>query len=194
MWILAEIVVRLSGHSFAEFVRKEIFEPLGLHDSWIGMPDEVFDRYGTNIAVIPGYDRSGTREWVTWGRPTGGGHGPIRELGQFYAALLRHELLSAPVVEAMTTRHQSGVYDEMLQATVDRGLGFMLDSSYLGHTYGPHASKRAFGHGGKNWCVALADPVQDLAVAVYWNGRVDGETHAERQPKLLATLYDDLGF
>lgn len=193
MWILAEIVVRLSGMSFAEFVRDEIYTPLGLHDSWIGMSDDVFDNYGNNIAVVPGYDRSGTREWVTWGRPTGGGHGPIRELGLFYAALLRHELLSEPVLEAMTSRHQWDMYDEVLDATVDRGLGFMLDSSYIGHTYGPHASSRSFGHGGKNWCVGFADPVHDLAVAVYWNGKVSGDTHSERQPELLGAIYEDLG-
>lgn len=193
MWILAEIVVRLSGMLFAKFIRKEIFGPLGLHDSWIGMPDETFRKYGNQIAIIPGFERSGTREWVTWGRPTGGGHGPIRELGQFYAALLRHELLSEPAIEAMTARHQYQVFDELLEATVDRGLGFMLDSSYPGHTYGPHASRYTYGHGGRNWCVAFADPVHNLAVSVYWNGRVDGETHAERQPKLLAALYENLG-
>jgi CubicO group peptidase (beta-lactamase class C family) len=113
---------------------------------------------------------------VTWGRPTGGGHGPIGELARFYAALLDQRLLSAPVVEAMTTRQLCGVYDERLDAVVDRGLGFMLASSYAGHSYGPHASRRAFGHGGRNWCVAFADPAHGLATGVYWNGRADGAT------------------
>ncbi len=192
MWVLAELVARLRGIPFARFVRAEIFEPLGLDDCWIGMPDDVFDAYGNNIAMMPGFDASGTRAWVTWGRPTGGGHGPIGQLGRFYAALLAHRLLSAPVVEAMTTRHQAGVYDEALGVTVDRGLGFTLDSAYAGHTYGSHASSRAFGHGGRNWCVAFADPAYGLAAAVYWNGRVDGDTHAARQPALLDALYQDL--
>jgi CubicO group peptidase (beta-lactamase class C family) len=192
MWIVAELVARLSGQPFAQFVRAEIFEPLGLLDCWIGMPVEVFRAYGERIAVMPGVQPSGTEAWVTWGRPSGGGHGPIGQLGRFYAALLDQRLLSAPAVEAMTTRHLCGVYNEYLDAVVDRGLGFMLGSSYAGHSYGPHASRRAFGHGGRNWCVAFADPVYGLAVAVYWNGRVDGATHAERQPRLLAALYRDL--
>ena len=62
-----------------------------------------------------------------------------------------------------------------------------------GHTHGPHASRRAFGHGGRNWCVAFADPAYGLAAAVYWNGRGAGPTHAERQPALLGALYRDLG-
>lgn len=192
MWIIAELVARLSNLPFDRFVRAEIFEPLGLTDCWIGMPDEIFRAYGDRIAVMPGFALSGTQAWVTWGRPTGGGHGPIGQLGRFYAALLDHRLLSAPVLEEMTARHLCGVYDEKLDAVVDRGLGFMLGSSYPGHTYGPYASHHAFGHGGRNWCVAFADPAYDLAAAVYWNGRVDGATHAKRQPMLLAALYRDL--
>jgi CubicO group peptidase (beta-lactamase class C family) len=192
MWIVAALVSCLSGRPFSQFVRAEFFEPLGLLDSWIGMPAEVFRAYGEQIAVIPGFAQSGTEAWVTWGRPTGGGHGPIGQLGSFYAALLENRILSAPVVEAMTTGHLCGVYDEKLRANVDRGLGFLLGSSYPGHGYGPHASRRTFGHGGRNWCVAFADPAYGLAAAVYWNGRAHGHIQAERQPRLLAALYQDL--
>jgi CubicO group peptidase (beta-lactamase class C family) len=96
------------------------------------------------------------------------------------------------VIEAMTTRQLCGVYDEILDATVDRGLGYSLGSSYDGHSYGPYASRRTFGHGGGSWTQALADPEHDLAVAVYWNGGVDAATLAERVPTLLAALYEDL--
>jgi CubicO group peptidase (beta-lactamase class C family) len=193
MWAVAALVVRLTGTVFAEFVRAEIFEPLGLRDSWIGMPVDVYHAYRDRFAVVPGFARSGTEEWVTWGRPTGGGHGPIGDLGRFHAALLEHRLLSAPVLEAMTTRHLCRVYDETLRATVDRGLGFQLGSSYAGHSFGPHASHRAFGHGGGGWCQAVADPEHGLAVAVYWNGKTDNRAHAERQTSLLAAVYEDLG-
>ncbi len=192
MWIVAALVSRLSGSPFDQFVRVEIFEPLGLMDSWIGMPPETFHSYGNRIAVIPGFPPSGTERWVTWGRPTGGGHGPIGELARFYQSLLEHRLLSAPVVEAMTARQLCGSYDETLRAVVDRGFGVMQASSYAGHSYGPHASNRCFGHGGKNWCVAFGDPVYGLAAGVYWNGRVDGDTHAERQTSLLGAIYEDL--
>jgi len=197
MWAVAALVVRLSGRPFWRFVREEVFEPVGLHDSWIGMPVEVYRAYAADgrVAAIPGYARSGTAEWVTWGRPTGGGHGPIHDLGRFYAAALQRRPpfpLSPPVIEAMTTRHLGGVYDERLDATVDRGLGFQLGSSYAGHGYGPYASSRTFGHGGGSWSLAFADPEHGLAAAVYFNGRVDAATQAERQPALLAALYEDL--
>jgi CubicO group peptidase (beta-lactamase class C family) len=194
MWALAALVERLSGQRFAAFVREGVFGPLALRDSWIGMPVETYRAYGgERFAAVPGHPETGTEAWVTWGRPTGGGHGPIRELGLFYAVLLERRLLAPPVIEAMTTRHLCRAYDETLRATVDRGLGFMLGSSYAGHGFGPHASRRAFGHGGGNWSQAFADPEHGLAAAVYWNGRVDAATQAERVPALLAALYEDLG-
>lgn len=193
MWIVAELVQRLSGRPFSEFVRDEVFAPLGLTDSWIGVPVETFRAYGDRVAVIPNVKESGTEAWVTWGRPTGGGFGPIRDLGRYYVSLLEHQLLSAPVMEAMTTRQLCGVYDERLETHVDRGLGFMLGSTYRGHGFGPHASKRSFGHGGRQWCVAFADPERHLAVAVYWNGKPDIEAHADRLHRLLGDLYLDLG-
>lgn len=212
MWALAALVVRLDGRPFWRLAREELFEPLRLADSWIGMPAESYRAYvaAGRVAALPGYRRSGTEEWVTWGRPSGGGHGPIGELGRFYAALLRRSPplpLAAPAVEAMTARHLCGAHDEGLaalvksyapdtldaEATVDRGLGFQLRSSYPGHSYGPRASGRTFGHSGGSWCVAFADPEHGLAAAAYFNGRLDPLTQGERQPALLAALYEDLG-
>ncbi len=194
MWILAAVVSRVSGRDFAAFVQDEIFTPLGLHRSWLRMPPESYDRYRDEIAMIPGHAHSGTREWVTWGRPTGGCHGPVRELGMFYAALIEHRVLSAPVLEAMTARHLSGVREPAAAEPifVDRGLGFALASTYPGHGYGPRASRRTFGHGGGSWCIAFADPEIGLAAALYWNGRLDPLTQAQLVPDLLDVLWRDL--
>lgn len=192
MWIVAELVARVSGRPFGEFVRQEIFSRSNMDECWIGMAPEVYREQQHRIAVIPGFEPSGTEAWVTWARPTGGAHGPIGQLGRFYEALLDCRLLSAPTMEAMTARHLRGVEDEYLHETVDRGLGFMLSSSNPAHSYGSHASQRAFGHGGRTWSVGFADPAQDLAVAVYWNGMADAETHAQRLPDLLNSIYVDL--
>ena len=41
-FILGELVRRADGRAFETYVRQEIFEPLEMLDSWIGMPVEVF--------------------------------------------------------------------------------------------------------------------------------------------------------
>jgi CubicO group peptidase (beta-lactamase class C family) len=192
MWIVAELVSRIDGRPFDLFVRQEIFEPAGMDESWIGMPLETYREVRNRIAIIPGFARSGTEEWVTWGRPTGGGHGPIAQLGRFYQALLDGRILTGTTLAAMSSRQLTNVYDEYLGATVDRGLGFALGSSNPAHGYGNYASSRAFGHGGRTWSVAFADPAHDLAAAVYWNGAADPPTHTQRLPSLLNALYLDL--
>lgn len=107
--------------------------------------------------------------------------------------MMAGNIVSAPILAEMCRPQLKGVRDEHLDATVDRGLGFLLKSSRPGHSYGPHASSRTFGHGGRDWCVGFADPAHHLAVAVYWNGIVSRGVHDLRQPRLLAAVYEDLG-
>src|SRR5688500_12204913 len=89
-YILAELVRRLDGRGFPQYVREAIFEPLGMHDSWIGMPPEQYRAYGERIGLL--HDTAGaapkadlfwdTEEGAAMCRPAGNGRGPIRELGR----------------------------------------------------------------------------------------------------------------
>lgn len=192
MWMLAEIVRRATATPFSNYLQSEFFEPLGMAETWLRMPANVYRRTRERIAELPGHELSGTEAWVRWGRPTGGIHGPIGDLGRFYAALLAGRVLPPPVREAMTARHLCGVVDRNLNVVVDRGLGFALASSFPGHSYGPYASSRSYGHGGGSWCTGFADPEHDLAVAAYWNGRLSAADLAVFVPALLRGLYEDL--
>ena len=42
--LLGEIIARVSGKSYPEFVRERLFEPLGMKDSYFSVPDVVKDR------------------------------------------------------------------------------------------------------------------------------------------------------
>lgn len=44
MWVIAELIERLSGQCFQDFVRDRIAMPLGLHDLWMGIPEEHHHR------------------------------------------------------------------------------------------------------------------------------------------------------
>jgi len=190
MWIVAELVSRLDGRPFDQFVREEIFEVAGMDDCWLAMPLETYERNQARIARIPGIARSGTEYWVTWGRPTGGIHGPISQLGRFYESLPR--LLSPETLQVMTSHHLTDVYDEVLDARLDRGLGFVLGSADPQYGFGDHASPGSYGHGGQTWDTAFADPARDVVAAVYWNGAPTPLIHADRLPRLLNALYADL--
>ena len=202
-FILGEIVRRVDGRPFERYVRDEIFEPLGMQDCWVGMPPERYREYGDRIGVmhstsegrptpVPGVDsEEGCGRCV----PGGGGRGPMRELGRFYEALLSHgqlgetRILSPQTVQALTSRHRVGMYDETFQIAIDWGLGFIIDSMI----YGRHCSPRAFGHGGARSSVGFADPEHGLVVACVTNGMPDDRKHYQRFSRIATAVYVDLG-
>lgn len=111
MWVIAEIVERLSGVPFQEFVRTRIAEPLGLDDMWVGCPPEHHHRIAEVIhageaMTADDYAKLGmpeppvtevTEEALTSfntaevrevGVPGGGGIMTAADLALFYQALI----------------------------------------------------------------------------------------------------------
>ncbi len=209
-YILAEIVRRLDGRPYPRYAREAMFEPLGMKDSWIGMPPAKHREYSDLIA--PMYLVEGERpllatwtseEWSASCRPGGGGQGPIRELGRFYEMLLGRgqingrRFLLPQTVEAMTARHRVGMRDQTFAHVVDWGLGFIINSNIYGadtvpYGYGPHASPRAFGHSGNQSSTGFADPEHDLVVAWALNGMPGEHRHQQRVRAINAAIYEDL--
>jgi CubicO group peptidase (beta-lactamase class C family) len=74
----------------------------------------------------------------------------------------------------------------------------MTNSAHYGENpapygYGPHASPRAFGHGGVQSSIGFADPEFGLAVAWACNGQPGEPRHLLRNDAVNAALYEDLG-
>ena len=210
-FVLGEIVRRLDGRTFDIYVRDEIFEPLGMWDSWIGMPPARYRAYGDRIGImhrtdgpVPHPQIYDTEQRCAVCRPAGNGHGPMRQLGRFYEALLfrgergGRRILRTETVEALTARHRTGMYDETFRHVMDWGLGFMVDSKQYGvetvpYGYGPYASPRTFGHGGAQSSVGFCDPERGLAAAIVFNGMPGEAAHNRRIRAVLAALYEDVG-
>lgn len=220
-FVLGEVIRRIDGRPYGRFVREEVFEPLGMEDSWVGMPPERFAEYGgeegDRIAVTYDTSRDGAPEYpwhleraVVRPSPGGNGRGPIRELGRFYEALLAGgvapgappgggaRILTPQTVEALTARHRVGLYDHTFRHVMDWGLGFIVNSAIyeqptLPYAYGRHASRRTYGHSGYRSSTAFADPEHHLVVAIATNGTPADEEHLERMETLCAAVYEDLG-
>ena len=219
-FLLGEVVRRLDGRPFARYAREEIFAPLGMADSWVGMPVETWRRYRERGSLCPMYDTGvppgaaprpedwDSEAWCTGTHPGGNGYGPIAELGRFYEMLLARgragaaasgrRILSPQSVEALTARHRAGMLDHTFQHVLDWGLGFIVDSRQYGaatvpYGYGNHASPRTFGHSGYRSSTAFADPEAGLAVALAFNGTPANEAHEARIRAVLDALYEDLG-
>jgi CubicO group peptidase (beta-lactamase class C family) len=211
-FVLGEVIRRLDGRPFDCFVREEVFEPLDLHDSWVGMPQERYIFYKTagRLGAMWNTESPEIKDhaWDVEARcvrpnPGGNGYGPMRELGRFYEMLLARgtgnskRVVSPQTVEAMTARHRTGMVDLTFKHLLDWGLGFIVNSARYGeetvpYGYGHHASPRTFGHSGYRSSVGLADPERGLAVALGFNGTPSNERHEQRVRSVLDAIYEDL--
>jgi CubicO group peptidase (beta-lactamase class C family) len=208
-FVLGEIVRRLNGRPFDRYLREEVCEPLGMTDSWVGMPPERYRAYGERIGVMHSTEGADpvprpfidTEDACARCVPGGGGRGPMRELGRFYESLLGHgpRILEPHTVEALSARHRVGMRDETFLTVMDWGLGLMVNSDVYGrerpapYGYGAHASPRAFGHSGSQSSVGFADPEFGLVVAAVFNGTPGELAHQRRIRPFLTALYEDLG-
>lgn len=211
-YVLGEVVRRLDGRSFDQYVREEIALPLGMDDSWFALPKDRYSAYEERLApmfVTAGEQPKMLTFWLGQEGasrllPGASSRGPMRDLARFYAMLLGggeyagRRLLLPQTVEALVARHRTGLYDQTFAHVVDWGLGFIVNSSVYGvetvpYGYGRHASPRTFGHGGHQSSSAFADPEHGLVVAVAVNGMPGTAVHHRRFLDLLSALYEDLG-
>lgn len=211
-FVLGELIARLAGEPFRDFVRREVFEKLGMTDCWIGMPLSAHQTYGDRLGHMYGTEPGKTieRNWhnvshSVGSSPGGNGYGPMRELLRFYEMLLRRgrtekgdALLWPQTVEALVTPQRVGMVDLTFQTKIDFGLGFIVSSNHyeaetLPYGYGRHAGRRTFGHSGHQSSTAFADPDHHLAVALVVNGQPGEPRHTHRFRELTEAIYEDLG-
>jgi CubicO group peptidase (beta-lactamase class C family) len=203
MSILGEVVARVSGVPYEQYVRDEIFGPLGMTDCWVGIAPGTYEAYGDRIGLmhvtqsgepvlLRGIDsaRCGAQPM-----PGANGRGPMNQLGRFYDMLLGNgqrdgvRLLDPVTVAAISARHRTGMVDESYGVVMDWGLGLVVDW----YATGRYSSRRAFGHGGHQSSVAFCDPEHDLVVAVVCNGMPGRERHSARLDAISSAIYVDAG-
>ena len=211
-YILGEIARRIDGRPFEKYVAEEIFQPLGMDDSWLAISPEQYGLLGERLAAMhitsgasprPGFPGD-TETGCSHCRPGGSGHGPIRQLGFFYEMILGkgqrngRRILSPQTVEALTAPHRLGMFDHTFQHVLDWSLGFIPNNNLHGadtipYPYGKHSSPRAVGHSGYQSSTGFCDPEHSLAVAMVFNGCPGEVPHGLRIRAALAALYEDLG-
>lgn len=207
-YVQGELVRRLSGLEFADYIRARVFEPIGAQTSFIGMPDSA--RHALDPLVARLWDTSGAHavekaeyrdpRVTALARPGGNGRGPARELARFYADLLSPApvLLSRASVDTMTHRWREGLHDHTFRHVMDWGLGFALSSNRHGaetvpYGFGRRCSDATFGHCGNQCSAAFGDPAHHLAVVLIFTGQPGEPRHQARMRDALTAVYEDLG-
>ncbi len=213
-FVLAELVQRLSGVAFSDYIRHRIFEPAGMTDSWIGMPHRVYARVANDgLALMYQALEQPPIPVLRWNEaaacihpsPGKNGRGPVRDLARFYQMLLQgglaengNRLLAPETVRALTARRRVGMFDHTFRHTMDWGLGFLINSNRYGadtvpYGYGRFASENTFGHSGSQSSCAFADPEHELVVVWACNGMPGERRHQKRARQINEAIYSDLG-
>ena len=92
-WIIGELVRRIDGRPIAQFLREEITDPLGMADTYLGLPVSLEHRVSRVHAMddcdrpsMPStYNKPGVHQAV---QPAGGGIAAARDLARFYAMMV----------------------------------------------------------------------------------------------------------
>jgi CubicO group peptidase (beta-lactamase class C family) len=172
--LAAEIVERLSGKRLRDFEKEEIFEPLGMRDSSLGLGGRSIGDL-VSCAPVPGTDpadgeRFGPNSlyWRDIGCPWGGMHSTTSDLGVLLQTFLDggvysgKRIFSPDTVKAMTS-------DQNVELKAPWGLGWALGRSRAWNAFGDVVSARAFGHAGATGTMAWADPETQLLCVILTN-------------------------
>jgi CubicO group peptidase (beta-lactamase class C family) len=190
-WVIGELVRRIDGRPFNQFLREELTKPLGMNDTYVGLPLELDGRVSKLHAMedcdrpeqVSTYNRPGVHQAV---QPAGGGIATARDLARFYAMMgsggtLDGVQIFRPETVAEVTKPQVEGIDRSLGNYVRRALGLALGDQRMG-TSGEMGivGNRSFGHGGAGTSVGWADPDCGLAVAYITNGFRANQTNNPR--------------
>ena len=177
-WVVAELVRRIDGRPFRQFLQEEITRPLEMQDTFVGLPAALESRVSKEHAMedcdrpamVSTYNKPEVHLAV---HPAGGGIATARDLAKFYAmmqgggALNGTRILKPDTVSEVTSLQSAGM-DHTLERNVSRSLGLALGDSRMGAD--DNVTIRSFGHGGAGTSVGWADPDTGLAMAFITNG------------------------
>jgi len=182
--MLSEIVKRIEGIPLQEFMRQEIFDPLGMKDTSLGAQQDKTQRISK--VKIPGGDfQYGAKEtdwhwnspyWWNFGAPWGGMFTTVEDMTIFCQMFLNGgrfgeaQVLSPTTVTAMTTDQIAAMPNipEKVKLTNRWGLGWRL-RSLNNSGFGDLASEATYGHSGATGTLVWIDPKFRLTCVIFTN-------------------------
>lgn len=147
--LASDIVRRISGRSIHEFLKAEVFEPLGMKRTSLDLGGRaIADTMPSQVPEVTDWDWN-SPYWRNLGAPWGGAHstaGDISRLLQYFAEP-RSGILKRETAAAMVQNQNAGLKKSW-------GFGWMVGSTELGKGCSPGT----FGHSGSTGTLCWHDP------------------------------------
>ncbi len=211
-WVLAELITRLTGQDFRDYIQERVTDPAGLPRmvgvldqdqascqemqmvGEVATPEEIRATFGVDQLI----GREMVEELVLWfnepanrtvGVPGAGGFGRAADLALYYQELLHntHSIWEPEMLARGTGEVVSRLTDPM-RIPANRSIGMIVagdDGFSSSRGLGKTVSPRAFGHNGAGGQLAWADPATGLSLGYTTNGF---DRHEVRQPKRGAAI------
>lgn len=151
--LAAEIAQRVTKRKFRDFLKKELFGPLGMSQTSLGLGGRKIPKTAQcQVPEVSDWDWN-SAYWRDLGAPWGGAHSTVGDVARLLEYFLhpRDGALKAATAKEMITNQNEGLNKAW-------GLGWMVEPG----SFGNGCSARTFGHWGSTGTVAWADPVKDL--------------------------------
>ena len=208
--LMAEMVRRADGgtRSFGEILDAEVFAPLGMRDTALGVPDRLRERLCPAVVRdrSPGLLDPDLLEGIANALdaeselPAGGYVTTLRDFARFAEALRAggidgQPLLSRAMLDLAARNYTGDMPNDLWNYAVDArgwpifpaflGLGFFLRGEGVFPTlFGSLASPRTFGGAGAGSTVFFVDPGRDLFYAFLSTGLLEESRSVERHQRL----------
>lgn len=177
IFLLAEVIRRLSSMSLESFATEWIFNPLGMRDTHYVVPKELQSRVVLRAEDGPAAHLNDV-DLQERPEPASGAYGSAPDLAVFGQMFLNQgiygetRVLSPATVVAMTRNQIRGIkaryFDEEFPEA-SWGLGWSVNADYKGEVYGEQLlSPSYYVHGGAGGVVLWIDPVQEI-VGVFFS-------------------------
>lgn len=181
--ILGEIVERIEGISLAEFLHQEIFQPLGMNDTALGVQGIETDRI-THVNTAD-MEMGGVRMqntdwdwnkpyWRNFGAPWGGMFTTVGDMFRFCQMFLNGgefdgvRVFKPETVKAMIADQTSPMEAIPMSAKQQVwGLGWQLQPDFGFPYFSDLVSSGSYGHSGATGTMVWVDPVNELICILF---------------------------
>lgn len=179
--VVAELIQRISKMSIRDYLKQEVFEPLGMESTALG--SRGLERERLVRVQVPDYQIGSdfgwnSKYWQEFGAPWGGVFSSPEEFARICQLLLNQgelggvRLLSPATVQAMTTNRfsiQPNLPEEIRRAR-PWGLGWRLNHPGTSSSWGDVLGPRVFGHTGATGTMCWIDPDREGFCLLFTSG------------------------